>query len=611
LNFAHPEYLWLLTLMLPVGIWAVRGRRLRRRGWQALAQRGRAPRDGLLCMVGSVSCLIVALAQPRWGRLAGPPLAPGHDVVLVIDVSRSMGVEDAVPSRFAVAVEAAESLVNALARKPANRAAIVAFAGRGVLRCPLTENLGAVLDALHRLRPGTLRPGGTDLGAALDAAIEAIDPEEHAHGRAVVVFSDGEDHAKRWSSRTERLREQDVVVHAVAIGDPDRGHPVPAGNSAGPLSYRGKPVLSQRSDTALEAIAERTGGTMVRLGLASADLGALYETKIEPLARRRRETSPRAERTEWFPLLLVGALLLLLAGCRPAGRNGSWTWLWTWSWRRSVKDLGPACFLIAAAGLATGAGDAPAKTTANPGAQAVARGKDAYDHGRLDEALSAFEASILRAPALAVPRYNAAATFFQLGRYAEARQRYLEARFYADRALRTKIDYALGNTALAQGDIPGAISAYDECLASTSRGAALDGVRRDAAINRRFALEQAQSLAVPEGQSSGEQPKSRRPDRRAPNRPLGDDDQSPAGQPESEPGSGGTNPGADDAGGPPPSSRRRRGGAGGGRATPAGARGDSPDERLDAALEHIRAAQARRLPEDPTPETANDDLKDW
>ena len=122
--------------------------------------------------------MIFALAQPRWGRLPAPPLAPGHDVVLLVDVSKSMGVEDAVPSRLAVAVEAAESMVTALASEPAaNRVAVVAFAGRGVQRCPLTENLGAVLDALHRLRPGTVRPGGTDLGAALDAARDALAPK--------------------------------------------------------------------------------------------------------------------------------------------------------------------------------------------------------------------------------------------------------------------------------------------------------------------------------------------------------------------------------------------------------------------------------------------------
>src|SRR5262249_8973363 len=153
--------------------WWVRDRRLRVRAWRALAQRGRCPREGALCLMGSAGCLILPLAQPRWGSPAGAPLPPGHDVVLLVAVSRSMAAEDALPNRLRTAVEAAESLVNALAREPANRAALVAFAGRGVLRCPMTENLGAVLDALGRLRPGELRPGGTDLGAALRAAREA------------------------------------------------------------------------------------------------------------------------------------------------------------------------------------------------------------------------------------------------------------------------------------------------------------------------------------------------------------------------------------------------------------------------------------------------------
>ena len=614
MSFARPELLWLLTLVPPLAVWAIRGRRLRRGGWRALAQRGQAPRDGVLGMMGCAAFLIVALAQPRWGRLAASPLPPGHDVVLMVDVSRSMAAEDAVPSRLAVAIEAATSLVDALARKPANRAAVVAFAGRGVLRCPLTENWGAVLDALHRLRPGAIRPAGTDLGAALDQAIEAVDTDEHAQGRAVVVFSDGEDHADRWSARLERLRQQNVVVHAVAIGDPDQGHPVPLEKTAQPLLYDGQPVLSRRSDAALEAIARQTGGVIVRLGLASGNLGELYEARIEPAARIRREVSRLADQPERFPLLLFAALLLLVAGCWTPARGWSWAWHWhwNWSWRRSLKKLGLPSLMLAVTGLGTGAGDAPPKIRAESAADFVARGKAAYDAGRLGEALAAFEAGIPRAPRSALPRYNAAATSFQLKRYGDARQLYLGARQRAGRALRVKIDYALGNAALALGDIPGAISSYDACLDSTARGAALDVVRQDAAINRRFALEQAQSLAVPQDQNSGDQPQSQRPDRRrAPNRRGGGDDSSPEGQPESDPGDGGSGPDAGSQGDRPRPSRRRIGGAGGGRSTPPGTRGDSPEDRLDAALENIRAAQSRRLPEDPPPVSANDDRKNW
>ena len=94
-----------------------------------------------------------------------------------------MGAEDATPNRLGLAVEIAESLVLRLARQPSDRSAVVAFAGRGVLRCPLTQNMGAVVDAMERLRPGDVQPGGTDLGAALDAAREAFNPDEPTEGR--------------------------------------------------------------------------------------------------------------------------------------------------------------------------------------------------------------------------------------------------------------------------------------------------------------------------------------------------------------------------------------------------------------------------------------------
>jgi Ca-activated chloride channel family protein len=647
LNFAHPEHLWLLLAVPVLALWAIRGRLRRRRSWEALAQRGRVPREGTVWWLGSVACLIVALAQPKWGRLGGPP-PPGHDVILLIDVSRSMSVEDAVPNRLAVAREAARSLVVALSAQPDDRAAVVGFAGRGVVLCPLTENLGAVREALHRLQPGAVQPGGTDLGAGLDAALEAVDPQGHAQGVSVVVFSDGEDLAGRWRPRLEGLLQQEVVVHAVAIGDSREGHPVPSGAGSKPLLYHGEAVLSRRDDAHLEEIAHQTGGAFLRLGLTSGDLGTLYRTRIEPAMRHRRETPRLVDQVERFPLFLIAAGALLLAGCWPPGRGwswrGGWNWLGSWSWRRSVRVLGRVCILIAVCGVVTGAGQAPTpepqpeparepgtsggpvprSSAASPAvtapsesaAEAVARGRAAYADQQLDQALAAFEVAILRAPVAAVPRYNAAAVLFQLRRYDEARGRYLEARQTADVALRTKIDYALGNTALAQGDLPAAIGAYDDCIRSTARGADLDAVRHDAALNRAFALEQAQSLTAPQGSGGEEPPQSRRPDRqRAPQREPGGDDPSAGGQPEAgpEPG-GGASPAEDENAAERERRqrlRRRVGGAGGSRTAPPGSTGESPEERLETALENIRAAQKRRLPDEPPPASAHDDRRDW
>jgi Ca-activated chloride channel homolog len=619
MGFARPELLWLLTILVPLSIWTIRGRWRRRKRWQSLAQRGRPSRDGTPGIVAAIVCLILALAQPRWGHLPGSALPPGHDLVLVIDVSRSMAAEDAVPNRLAVAVEMAKSLVRPLGRDPSNRAAVVAFAGRGVLRCPLTENFGAVLDALGRLRPGSVKPGGTDLGAALDAAIDAVavGRQEHAQGRAIAIFSDGEDHADRWRSRIERLRQQDIVVHAIAIGDALNGHPVPADKSAQPLTFKGEKVLSKRSDSSLESIARGTGGTIVKLGLASSDLGTLYESKIEPLARRQREASRLAGKAERFPLFLLSALVFLLLGCWPANRGWHWHLGWRGSlgWRRPARALAPASVLVSLAVLAAGATDSQPKVAVESAESTVARGKHAYDDGRLEEALEAFEAAIARAPHLAVPRYNAAATLFQLKQYARARECYQEARLSAGRLLRTKIDYALGNTSLALGEIASAIHAYDDCLASTASGAQIEQVRRDAAINRKFAVEQAESPAIADSENpEGPSRSPRRSGRRGPDpRPDGEDT-SPDAQPDSGALGAGANPEGDDPDerNRPPNRRRRTGGAGGTGKGPQESRGDTPDDRLDAALEHIReAAESRRLPEELPPDRPTSEGKDW
>src|SRR5512135_245529 len=580
MDFAHPERLWLLSLVPVLVIWVRRGRRRRLWGWVALGQRGGPAGDGALRWLGAITCLIVALGQPRWGRSEAPPLPPGHDVILAGDVSRSMGAEDAMPSRLGVAVEAAESLVRALGSERGARVGLVAFAGRGVLRCPLTESLGAVVEALEQLRPGDVRPGGTNLGAALDAAIGGFDDQDHAEGRVIVLFSDGEDHVGSWPTILDRLREARIVVHSVAIGDPEQGHPVPSGRGSEPLKYHGTTVLSHRSDLPFEGLAHATGGAVVRLGLAAADLGSLYRARIAPIARQARAATRPPERPERFGLFVLAALALGVSANWPRG------------------GLGFGRFGWAAAGAIMMLGSGSGRETAD---QAVARGRVAYQAGRLADALAAFERAIALDPGGAVPRYDAAAALFRLERYPEALGRYGEARGRADARLRTKIDYALGNTALALGEVAEAIRHYDACLASTVLDADLDAVRRGAAINRRFAAEEsARRPSAPPEPSSGSGSRPDRPRAPGPN-PNGDESSksSPPGA-ESE-----TPVPPEDF---PPSGRRGPGGAGGDVTDP---RHGSPEDRLAEALDNIREAKRRRLPDEPPPDEEGDDREDW
>ena len=626
MSFASPHFLWLFLLVLGAGLWAIRGRRLRARSWRLLAQRGKVPNLRSLSMLLAAVFLILALARPRFGSIIGPPLPPGHDVALLIDVSRSMGAEDAVPNRLAVAVDAAESLLGALAPDPANRAAIVVFAGRGVIRYPLTENLEAVVDVLHRLQPGSVRPGGTDLAAGLDVALETFGQEEHAAGRSIVVFSDGEDLADHWRSRLDRLVRAGVIVHVVLIGDAEQGHPVPSGNGNQPLSYEGVKVLSRRVDTFLEAIAQETDGAVLKLGLATTDLETLYRTRIAPVAKRKRAAGRLADRPERFPLFLAAALGLALSGCWPGGRLGPMRWVWS----RVAAAVLLGGLAVAGIGAGQGQGDgnlppdpAPAGApTISPGSQVgvppeasaaalVARGEAAYLNRQFTEALSLFESAIERAPGQPIPLYDAAATLFQLKRYEEALQRYQQARDLASAALRTKIDYTLGNTALVLGDVAAAVEHYNNCLASTAVGASLDAVRQDAAFNRQYALEHAPPSIAPQGESDRDQSPSKKR-----NRPPGARKRADGGSDPAPDDSAGTDPqpdGSNPQGDPDnrPAKGRRRTGGGGGASRAPGSPGESPDDRLDDALDQIRDAQRRRLPEDSPSESSGDGRKDW
>lgn len=649
-KFAHPERLWLFAAMAVLVLWWLRSLWRRRRSWQALAQRGRPPREGAVWWLLTIACLIVAVAQPRWGRV-GPAPAPGHDVVFLVDVSRSMGAEDAVPSRLGVALEYAEKLVDALGTGLDNRAAVVAFAGRGLLRCPLTENLGAVKAALRRLRPGAVQPGGTDLAAGLDAALEALGTESHAQGQSIVIFSDGEDLADRWKSRLDLLLDREVTVYAVTIGDADRGHPVPARpDSSERLTYQGKPVESRRSDAALRAIADQTKGVVVALGLASGDPTVLYRNQIEPSARRKELVPRVADMAEHFGVFLGGALSCIIAACWPPRRGWSWpvrlgwgwTWFLAWPWsrrarlsRRLARDVARFMLVLAAGpilALTIGAAQPPSNKEARRSAarqaspanmtptvpstprarESVDQGRAAYAAGKYEAALSAFEEAVRFAPDDAIPRYDTAAALFALGRFDEARVQYREARKLADAALATKIDYALGNTALALRDVPAAIAAYDSCIASTATGRDLDAVRQDAAINREFAVRQAQSPAIPQEPGADESSPSRPGGRRSSDRRSGGDE--PFDESDSGDESSATTPGSDQESRQDSRERirrRRASASSGGRNTPPAAGGGTPEDRLDAALANLRDAQSRRLPDDNPPPTPGSDGRDW
>ena len=582
MTFAHLERLPLLAVWLCVALWWLRGLGRRLAAWRALGGSGPPLTDRAWAKLLALGTLVFALAEPRWGRQTEPPSPPGRDVVLLIDVSRSMAAEDAVPNRLAVAKQAAEGLVRALGDEPGSRAAVIAFAGAPVVRCGLTENLGAVVDVIRSLRPGEVQPGGTSLSAALDLAFDSFDHEtvEHAEGRIVVLFSDGEDHSNVDAAAIASRASAKTIVHALAIGDSEQGHPIPVGPDSAPLRHLGRTVETKRRDQTLRAIAEATGGVFIPLGLASTDLAALYRSKIEPVESKVRLERRPHRFAERFPLFLSLSAGFLLWGFMPRTL-----------WRRGHAPLSA----LVVATFALGATD-PVSVS-----NEIDRGRSFYRAGRFEEARLAFDRVYQSDPKSALARFDLAAALFQLGRIDEAEVHYQKARASADSRLRTKIDYAIGNCRLVAGDPQGAIVAYDRCLDQGSTASSLASTRDDARVNRAYAR---QRLERPQGSEAGQGPGDSA-DKKSSEKP---ESPPPDEKASTDPGQSAPSKGADPG---EPTPKAPGGGASGGAGGSSANGEKSAERRLEEAVEAIRQAKRARLPDSPSPNSDDPERKDW
>ncbi|WP_161602330.1 VWA domain-containing protein [Tautonia marina] len=530
------------------------------------------------------------------------PLPPGRDLILAIDVSWSMAAEDVVPNRLGNAVRIAEELTRVIGRDSGDRVGVVAFAGRGVIRCPLTSNLGAVVEVLKSLRPGCVEPSGTDLGAGLETALDAFDDEPRDGGRIVMMISDGEDHQRRWERQVERARNLGVVVQTIALGDRDQGHPIPLGAAQAerrPLFlFQGEPVKTRRMDRELRGLALATGGAFLPIGLASADLTTLYEQHILPVQQRSRDAFQRPERAERFRLFLLVGLGIGLIGA--------------WPWPRSIPRRKPwwTSWMVVIGLTTVSLGMVQENSTElRSVADAIRTGRLAFEQKDFAAALDAFEQAERLAPEQAVPAYNSAAALYQLGRFEEAQARYRVARDRADDRLKLKIDYALGNCSLALGELPEAIRHYDECLTSTVTGERYDRIRSFARENRLFAVRQWESVEPPTESvpTDGPDGTSGEPDQERPS-------ETPEEQSSNEVPGADESPGTDSTGTDPssvgPSGTTTSPGTGNASGRPS-RRSDSPADRLARALDSIRTARERRFPDLPRVPASQHNEPNW
>jgi Ca-activated chloride channel family protein len=327
MRFAQPEVLgWLLLIpVLAAGLLVASSRRRRaldcfsggaanRSRFSTEVSPHRRAAKALLWLLAA-SCAVVAAARPQWGTRLEPITQTGVDVVVVIDTSRSMAAEDVPPNRVGQAVHAARNLIGRLA---GNRVALVTFAGQAALLCPLTLDHGAAKLFLDTVELDSAPGRGTALSTALQVAARAFGDQDGStpRTRAVVLFTDGEDHEGELAASLKSLRRAGVVVYAVGTGT-GRGAPIPIKDIHGKTSgYKkdreGRVVTTRLDEEALGQIALATEGRYYRATPAEIEIEEIARA-VSGMDAQELGTVLRVRYEERYQFPLGVALAALLA----------------------------------------------------------------------------------------------------------------------------------------------------------------------------------------------------------------------------------------------------------------------------------------------------------
>ena len=314
MRFAYPWMLALVALVPLASLWwsflrARREKALSRLTLEIPKSAGSSVQAALF-LVGLVLVLFAA-SRPQWGHSLERRSARSRNVVVAIDVSRSMLAEDVRPNRLERAKADVADLIDSL---KGDRCALVAFRRTGVSICPLTTDRAFLRGALESLSPDSAPRGETDLGSAIRASLDALDPTADDHN-AIILISDGGDLRGEALEGAAVAKKRGVPIFTVGIGDPVRGATVPA-EGGGVMKHDGRPVTVKLESAALDAIAKASGGRYVPLataGTAETTLGAIYSRFLRQVAAKE-QNEDELRLGERYQIFLVPGLALLIAG---------------------------------------------------------------------------------------------------------------------------------------------------------------------------------------------------------------------------------------------------------------------------------------------------------
>ncbi|HZW38979.1 MAG TPA: VWA domain-containing protein [Ignavibacteriaceae bacterium] len=330
-RFAHPEYLYgfyFLALLVAVFLFLNwdKSRKLRKfantnmhsvimpffsRKKEYLKQ---------ILFLTALAFLILTAANPQVGTRIEEVKQTGIDIMIALDVSRSMKAEDIRPNRLEKAKIDISSLINKL---QGNRIGLVVFAGDAFLQFPLTTDYSAASLFLSVTDENTVPEQGTAIAAAIEKCISSFDTSSTQ--KSIIIISDGENHEGNIDEAIKDAVDKGIKIYCIGLGSPE-GAPIPEstdGNKDYKKDASGNVIMTKLNEEMLKKIASEGKGKYY-LGSSYEDhLTSIYNDLSE-LEKSEFGVKKVTEYEDRYYYFLIPALILLLIEVSIGYRKSSW-----------------------------------------------------------------------------------------------------------------------------------------------------------------------------------------------------------------------------------------------------------------------------------------------
>ena len=436
MKFAQPAWFVLLVLLPLLGVAAVLVARLRRKQWAAfvaprlrgvLLQSGsQLPRwFALLFLLAACAAILIALARPQGVAGVRTEKSLGRNLLIALDLSRSMRVRDVKPDRLSQAKMVIFEMLDAM---PNERIGLIGFAGAAYVYAPLTVDHAAVRETVEQIDESWAPVGGSNLAEAVHLAADTL-RKTGQKNNALVILSDGERHEGNLDSAITEAAHAGVYILAIGVGTED-GDYVPDSEVSGKhmVDRFHKPIISRLQPEVLRKLAAETKGRFAVAG-SGMDIPKMVKSAIKDLDAFEMEGRERTVYIEFYQWLTLPAILFLLGSVLAGTR-----------WRR----IRQAAILTVAMVLtpATARADSVSAAKDALGRKQYPAARDAYaklaDNARSDERAARF-------------RVGEATAAYRAEDFKRARSAFSGALLSGDPAVLSNSHAGLGNTLFQLG----------------------------------------------------------------------------------------------------------------------------------------------------------------